>query len=134
MIYLDSCALLKFIRREKETDALRTWRMTLPRGTELVSSELARLEITRPLLRVGVEPQRVPGLVKEALRGIYLVDLTSAVLARAIAYHVPRLGSLDSIHLASAEPFRPELTDFVTYDQELSHAAADLGFPTTSPQ
>ena len=29
-------------------------------------------------------------------------------------------GSLDAIHLASADPFRPELAEFITYDQELA--------------
>ncbi|MGH3769675.1 MAG: type II toxin-antitoxin system VapC family toxin [Pseudonocardiaceae bacterium] len=129
MIYLDACALLKFIRSEPETEALRAWRQALPADTELVTSELARLEITRTLLRAGIDHQRVPYLTGQALRGVYLVDLTSTVLNRAMAYRVPPLGSLDAIHLASAEPFRTELTEFVTYDQELTKAAADLGFP-----
>ncbi len=50
-----------------------------------------------------------------------------------MAYRVPRLGSLDAIHLASADPFRAELTGFVTYDHELAKAAADLGFPVVAP-
>jgi len=75
----------------------------------------------------------VPYLAGEALRGLYVVDLTSTVLARALAYRVARLGSLDAIHLASAEPFRPELTEFVTYDKELAGAAAELGFPVCAP-
>ncbi len=133
MIYLDACALLKFIRPEPETDALRAWRHAFPEGTELVTSELAQLEITRTLLRAGIDHQRVPYLTGNALRGVYLVDLTSTVLARAMAYRVPRLGSLDAIHLASADPFRTELTEFVTYDHELTKAAADLGFPVSAP-
>jgi predicted nucleic acid-binding protein len=50
-----------------------------------------------------------------------------------MAYRVPRLGSLDAIHLASADPFRPELTEFITYDQDLTKAAAGLGFPAGAP-
>ena len=42
-------------------------------------------------------------------------------------------GSLDAIHLASAEPLRADLTDVVTYDQELARAAQGLGLPVTSP-
>ncbi len=83
MIYPDACALLSFIKLEKETGTLRAWRTALPEGTELVSSELTRLEITRTLLR--------------------------------------------------ADPFRPELTDLITYDMELARAAEDLGFPVRSP-
>lgn len=133
MIYLDACALLKFIKSEPETEALRAWRHALAEETELVASELAQLEITRTLLRAGIDHQRVPYVTGQALRGVYLIDLTSTVLARAMTYRAPRLGSLDAIHLASADPFRTELTEFVTYDQELTKAAADLGFPVAAP-
>ncbi|MGH3927828.1 MAG: hypothetical protein ACRDTT_34020, partial [Pseudonocardiaceae bacterium] len=91
------------------------------------------LEITRTLLRAGIDRQRVPYLTGQALRGVYLADLSSAVLDRAMAYHVPRLGSLDAIQLATADPFRTELTEFVTYDHELTKAAVDLGFPVAAP-
>jgi hypothetical protein len=53
---------------------------------------------------------------------------------RARSYQVAKLGSLDAIHLATADPFRTELTDFVTYDRELNAAATDLGFPVTAPE
>ena len=133
MIYLDACALLKFIKSEPETEALRAWRQAFPEGTELVTSELAQLEITRTLMRAGIDHQRVPYVTGQALRGVYLIDLTSTVLARARTYRAPRLGSLDAIQLATADPFRTELTEFVTYDHELTKAAADLGFPVAAP-
>lgn len=133
MIYLDACALIKFIKREPGTDALRTWRQQLPAETELLTSQLAQLEITRALLRSGVDHQRVPYIAGQAISGVYLVDLTSMVLSRAMAYRLPRLGSLNAIHLASADPFRPDLTEFITYDLELAKAASDLGFPVAGP-
>lgn len=133
MIYLDSCALIKFIKREPETDALRAWRQNLAAETELLTSELSQLEITRTLLRAGVDHQRVPYFTGQALSGVYLIDLTSMVLSRAMSYRLPRLGSLDAIHLASADPFRTDLTELVTYDLELAKAASDLGFPTAAP-
>ncbi|MQA26052.1 MAG: PIN domain-containing protein [Micromonosporaceae bacterium] len=133
MIYLDACALIKFIKPEPETQALRSWRHALPDSTELVTSALAELEITRTLLRAGVDHQRVPFIAGQALRGVYTADLTSAVLARAMSYRVRRLGSLDAIHLATADPFRAELTEFVTYDKELLDAAGALGFPVSAP-
>jgi len=133
VIYLDACALLKFIKPEAESAALRSWREALPADTELVTSALARLEITRTLLRAGVDHQQVPYFTAQAVRGVYLVDLSTTVLARAMAYRTTRLGSLDAIHLASAEPFRADLTEFVTYDKELSGAAEELGFPVLAP-
>ncbi|MEV0007482.1 type II toxin-antitoxin system VapC family toxin [Streptomyces sp. NPDC051840] len=133
MIYLDSCALLKFIKPEAESEALRAWRAALPEGTELLTSDLARLEITRTLHRAGVDPQRIAYFVSQAVRGVHLIDLTTTVLARATAYQNRRLGTLDSLHLATADPFRVELTAFVTYDSELAKAAADLGLPVLAP-
>lgn len=134
MIYLDACALVKFIKPEKQTEALRSWREALPDDAELISSELALLEITRALLRGGVDHKRVPYFVGQAVRGVYIVDLSSTVLHRARSYQLAKLGSLDAIHLATADPFRNELSDFVTYDTELSAAAKDLGFPVTVPE
>ena len=133
MIYLDACALLKFIKPAKETEPLRSWREALDADTELVTSELARLEITRTLNRARVDHKLVPYLAGQALKGIYLVDLSTTVLARASAYRMQRLGSLDAIHLATADPFRDELTEFVTYDAELAAAAEDLDLPVSAP-
>jgi hypothetical protein len=40
---------------------------------------------------------------------------------------------LDAIHLASADPFLGDLTDFVTYDSDLAAAATEIGLPITTP-
>jgi uncharacterized protein len=133
MIYFDSTALLKFVKPERESRALRTWRLELEAGTELVTSQLAALEISRTLLRAGVAHDRVPYVVGQALRGLYLVDLTSTVLARARSYGVRRLGSLDAIHLATVDPFIPELAGLVTYDAELASASTELGITVIAP-
>ncbi|MGY1680640.1 type II toxin-antitoxin system VapC family toxin [Geodermatophilus sp. SYSU D01176] len=133
MIYFDTSALVKFIKREAESEALRSWRGRLPSGTELATSELAELEISRTLLRAGLDHQRVPYVAGQALRGLYVLDLSRAVLARAKGYRLRELGSLDALHLATAEPFGSELTDFVTYDSELAAAATEVGLLVTSP-
>lgn len=133
MIYFDSSALLKFVKPEKETRALREWRLAQPTDSELVTSQLAVLEISRTLLRAGVDRQRVPYVVGQAVRGLFLVDVTSTVLARARSYGIRRLGSLDAIHLATADPFLAEVTAFVSYDAELAAAASELGLPATAP-
>jgi len=133
VIYFDSSALLKFVKPEKETRALREWRLAQPTDSELVTSQLAGLEISRILLRAGVDRQRVPYVVGQAVRGLFLVDVTSTVLARARSYGIRRLGSLDAIHLATADPFLAAVTSFVTYDAELAAAAGELGLPATAP-
>ena len=133
MIYLDSSALLKFVKPERESQALRTWRLDLAADVELVTSQLAALEVGRTLLRAGVERDRVPYVVGQALRGLYLVDVTSTVLARAQSYGIRRLGSLNAIHLATADPFVPELVGLVTYDVELSAASREIGIAVIAP-
>ncbi len=75
----------------------------------------------------------MPFYVEQALKGVHLVDLSSTELDRARSYQVAKLRSLDAIHLATADPFRTELTDFVTYGAELTSAATDLGFPVSAP-
>jgi predicted nucleic acid-binding protein len=133
VIYFDSSALFKFVKPEKESEALREWRVAQPTNCELMTSQLAVLEISRTLLRAGVDPQRVPYVVGQAMRGLFLVDVSSTVLTRARSYGIRRLGSLDAIHLATADPFLAEVTEFVTYDAELSAAAQELGFPVAAP-
>lgn len=56
------------------------------------------------------------------------------MLERARSLKTPRLGSLDAIHLATAEPFVGELTGFVTYDDELATAASELGITAVTPR
>lgn len=133
MIYFDSSALLKFVKPEKESQALREWRVAQPTDSELVTSQLAVLEISRTLMRAGVDHQRVPYVVGQAVRGLFLVDVTSTVLTRARSYGIQRLGSLDAIHLATADPFLAVVTGFVTYDAELAAAAKELGLPVAAP-
>ena len=133
MIYFDSCAVLKFVKPEKESGALREWRIGVPSGTEMVTSQLSLLEISRTLVRAGVDAQRVPYVTGQAVRGLYLLDVTSTVLTRARSYGIRRLGSLDAIHLATADPFLAELTGFVTYDTELAAAATEVGLPVVAP-
>lgn len=127
-------ALSEFVKPEKESQALREWRVAQPTDSELVTSQLALLEISRTLMRGGVDRQRVPYVVGQAVRGLFLVDVTSTVLTRARSYGIQRLGSLDAIHLATADPFLAEVTAFVTYDGELASAAAEVGFSIAAPR
>lgn len=120
--YLDACALLKLVKREAETEALRTWRAGLGRHAQLVTSQLAGVELARTFRRAGIDRQRIPFLVLNTLRGVDQIVLDDDVLVRAAAYEVEKLGTLDSIHLATADPLKEELDGFVTYDKELSAA------------
>lgn len=130
MIYLDTAALVKLIRREPESDALADWLNTQP-DAMLVSSALAEVELPRALLRT--EPallSQVPALLGRIAR--YEID--ELVRSTAASYRIQELRSLDAIHLATAQAvFGGQLTYFVTYDRRLQTCAESVGLPTRSP-
>lgn len=133
MIYLDTSALFKFIRPEPETGALRAWRSALPAGTELVTSRLAQVEVGRTLHRAGLPGSQVAAIGALVVQGLFLFEITPAVLTRARSVPVRRLGTLDAIHLATAEALGPDLESLVTYDGELAAAATSLGVGVLAP-
>lgn len=63
MIYLDSSAVLKLVRREGETDALHAWLDAHP-DDPVATSELGRIEVIRAARRVGGQ---VPGRARAVL-------------------------------------------------------------------
>ncbi|MHB1535809.1 MAG: type II toxin-antitoxin system VapC family toxin [Acidimicrobiales bacterium] len=129
MIYLDSSALMKLVRREDETDALRHW--LRERLDDLaVTSELGRVEVLRAARRLGsqviVEARAVVG-------DLDLVPLDRAVQEVACELEGPLLRTLDALHLASALLLGAELTAFVTYDHRLVAAAKAAGLRVSTP-
>lgn len=133
LYYLDTCVLLKFVQPEAETAALRSWRMGLDVEARLVTSQLAGIEIARTFHRAGVDRQRVPFLVANTLKGVDQIILGGEVMTRAASYEIQRLGTLDAIHLATADPLCNELDGFLTYDKELTAAAEQIGLPHLAP-
>ncbi|MFF0450009.1 type II toxin-antitoxin system VapC family toxin [Streptomyces sp. NPDC004609] len=133
LYYMDACALLKLVQQEPETAALRSWRSGLGVDSRLVTSRLAGIEIARTFRRAGVDRQRVPFLVGNALTGIDQIILDDDVLTRAAGFEIRKLGTLDAIHLATAAPLHRELDGFVTYDKELSSAATAVGLQHLAP-
>ncbi|AHI00175.1 type II toxin-antitoxin system VapC family toxin [Kutzneria viridogrisea] len=130
MIYLDTAALIKLIRREVASDELVDW-LDARQGTMLVSSALSEVEVPRALRRS--EPELL-GSVPAVLRRIAIYEIDDLVRATAAAYQDPLLRSLDAIHLATAHAALGEaLTAFVTYDKRLLASAGAIGLPTASP-
>ena len=132
MIYLDSTAIVKLIRREKESEALHEW-LTVEQDKTLVASALVLTEVPRALRRT--DPDRLAA-VPTVLAKLNRVPMDDTVLATAAAYQDPMLRTLDAIHLASAQTLVLEglpLTALVTYDKRLLAAAADAGLATAAP-
>jgi predicted nucleic acid-binding protein len=130
MIYLDTAALIKLIRREQASDELADW-IDQRRGTPLVSSVLVEVEVSRALRRS--EPELLAAM-PAVLQRIGLYEIDEVVRATAAAYHDAALRSLDAIHLATAHAvFGDELTAFVTYDKRLLASAEAQGLPVAHP-
>jgi predicted nucleic acid-binding protein len=132
VIYLDSAAIVKLIRRETESEALHEWLSAQPDKT-LVASALVLTEVPRALRRT--DPGRLAA-VPTVLAKLNRVPMDDTVLATAAAYQDPMLRTLDAIHLASAQTLVLEgvpLTALVTYDKRLLAAAADVGLETAAP-
>jgi predicted nucleic acid-binding protein len=130
MIYLDTAALVKLVRREVESYALVDW-IADQRDQLLVSSALAEVELPRALRRT--EPDllsAVPGV----LGRIAIYEIDELVRTTAAAYDDPAIRSLDAIHLATADAvLGDDLTTFVTYDRRLLAAAKELGLAVAAP-
>lgn len=129
MIYLDSSALMKLVRREAETEALREW-LNLRPEQPVVTSELGRVEVLRAAQRVG-DP--VPPEARAVVGDIDLVPLDRAVQDLACDIGDPLLRTLDALHLASALLLGDALTAFVTYDHRLAGGAQAAGLVVTAP-
>lgn len=128
MIYLDSSAVVKLVRREAETDALRGWLAS--NAQPLVSSALVRTETARALTRS--EPGAL-AVLPSVLALLLQRSVTDDLLDAAGRYTDPVLRSLDAIHLATAEELRSALTWFVTYDKRLADAAQARGLQVCIP-
>jgi len=125
--YIDSSAIVKLVIAEPESKALRRY---LSRRQPLVSSALARTEVTRALLSGG--PEAV-ARGETVLRRIQLLRLNDRVLGDAGTMQPADLRSLDAIHLASARQLGPSVRQIVTYDERMAEAARAIGWSVASP-
>ncbi|MDQ2709572.1 MAG: type II toxin-antitoxin system VapC family toxin [Actinomycetota bacterium] len=142
LIYLDSCALVKLVRAEPESEALQAWLDERPREP-LVSSELARAEVVRTVRRVShsqrgelLHPETLVTELAEAnqlLAALAYVAVNRDVLVGAGELAMPMTRTLDAIHLVSARRLGAGLTHFVTYDKRLASAARDAGLTVVAP-
>ena len=133
LFYADASALVKLVRDEAESDALRTYL----EGADLVSSELVLTEVPRAVRRAAALDPELPldlllERTGELLDAVALATLDRALLAGAGALGEPALRALDAIHVATAVGLHP-LDAFVTYDERQAAAARLAGLRTTAP-
>jgi predicted nucleic acid-binding protein len=133
IFYADSSALVKLVRDEPESSALRAFLS----HSDLVSCELILVELPRAIRRaVAIDP-RLPlepliAQAGELVDAVALVPLDRALLAAAGALAEPALRALDAIHVAAAVELSP-LDAFLTYDERQGAAARLAGLRTVLP-
>jgi predicted nucleic acid-binding protein len=128
--YLDSSALVKLVKREAESEALRRF-LRRHRTDGRVTSVLARVEVVRAVGAGG------PAAIAHARRQLARVDQIN--LDRDLLDAAATLGpatilrSLDAIHLAAARSMGAELRSVLTYDLRMQNAALALGITVEAP-
>ena len=133
LFYADASALVKLVRDEPESHALRTFLA----DADLVSCELVLTEVPRAIRRAAAHDPR-PDLdllmdrAGEVIDALGLLPLDRVLLMAAGALSEPALRALDAIHVAAAIDVEP-VDGFVTYDERQAAAARLAGLRTMSP-
>ncbi len=133
LFYVDASALVKLVREETESGALRAYLG----DADLVSSELILTEVPRAVRRAVAQDPTLPldlmlKRTGELIGVLALRTLDRALLAGAGALTEPALRSLDALHVASAVDLYP-IEAFVTYDERQAAAARLAGLRTMAP-
>jgi predicted nucleic acid-binding protein len=127
--YIDTSALVKLFKAERETEAFRT---ALTDWPVQAASELIRVEAICTARRLG--DQNVLRRVGDALERINLIPISPEIIELATAAHTPPLRALDAIHLATALTMREDLGAIFVYDKDLHAAAQAHHLTALAPQ
>jgi uncharacterized protein len=133
LFYADASALVKLVRDEPESDALRAYL----EDADVISSELVLTEIPRAIRRAAADDPQLPldtllERAGELLDAAALLPLDRALLITAGGLDEPALRALDAIHVTSALDLVP-FDAFVSYDERQSAAARLAGLRTIAP-
>jgi len=133
LFYADASALIKLIRDEPETRALRSF----VEDADVVTCELVLTEVPRAVRRAAARDSSLPldlllARAGELVDALALLPLDRGLLAAAGALAEPALRTLDAIHVAAAVTLTP-LDAFVSYDERQSAAGRLAGLRTIAP-
>ena len=133
LFYTDASALVKLVRDEPESSALRAFLA----DADLVSCELVLTEVPRAIRRAAMHDPRLPldvviSRAGNTLDALALLPLDRSLLLAAGALAEPGLRALDAIHVAAAADLSP-IDAFVTYDERQAAAARLAGIRTVTP-
>jgi uncharacterized protein len=133
LFYADSSALVKLVREEPESAALRAFLAE----ADIVTCELVLTELPRAIRRAVAHDPGLPldlliERAGEMLDAVALLPLDRPLLLAAGALAEPALRTLDAIHVAAAVDVSP-LDAFVSYDERQAAAARLAGLRTIDP-
>lgn len=133
VFYADASVLVKLVRDEPESAALRTFLDE----ADVVSCDLVLAELPRAIRRASAHDPRLSLEVliqrsQEVLDAIALRPLDRALLLAAGALAEPSLRALDAIHVAAAIDVFPH-DGFISYDERQSAVARLAGLRTFHP-
>lgn len=133
LFYADASALVKLVREEAESEALRAF----VEDADLLSSELVLTEVPRAIRRAVAHDPGLPldALLEktgELLDAVALLPLDRPVLIAAGALDEAALRALDAIHVSAALGVTP-LDAFISYDERQSATARLVGLRTIAP-
>jgi uncharacterized protein len=126
VLYLDTSAAVKLVRREAETDALVA--ALAGREGPFATSRVGIIELRRIARRRNAVIDRADALAAS----LTVIELDGIAAARAVTVD-PELRALDAIHLACALICGPLLRGFVCYDRVLAASAERAGLDVLAP-
>jgi predicted nucleic acid-binding protein len=133
LVYADASALVKLVRDEPESAALRAFLA----DTDVISCELVLAEVPRAIRRAAArDPDLSLDLLieraGEVLEALALAPVDRGLLVAAGAVAEPALRTLDAVQVIAAAGLAP-LDAFVTYDERQGAAARLAGLRTVVP-
>lgn len=133
LFYADASALVKLVRDEPESAALRAF----TDDSDLVSCDLVLAEMPRAIRRAAALDPRLDvdvllARADEVFDAVALVPVDRALLVVAGALPEPSLRALDAIHVAAAVGLVP-IDGFLGYDERQAAAARLAGLRTFAP-
>jgi predicted nucleic acid-binding protein len=124
VIYVDSSIALAQLLNEPRRVPSSLW------DRQLVSSQLLEYEVWNRLNKRHLEDSHAVA-ARELIGRIYLLEMNTRVLARALRPFPIPIRTLDALHLASVEFVRAngDIVELATFDARLASAGEALGIP-----
>lgn len=124
IVYVDSSALVPLIKVESASSLIRDYLADLlDDGNLLISGQLLETEMHRAANRQGISETAVASV----LENINVFEHEPSDFSIAARFPPEQLGSLDALHLASAQ--RAAATAMITQDEQLAEASQAVGIP-----